>query len=152
MSTTIEQADKDALVAAARAVQRNAYAPYSSFQVGAAILTRSGRVHVGVNVENASYPVGCCAERMAIGAAYAAGERDAIAVAIATDAPTPVMCCGMCAQALHELSPDMLVIASAAGDQRREALVREVLPYAYRGEGLAAGPASIEAAAAEKGP
>lgn len=145
MSTILDQAEKDALVAAAREVQARAYAPYSRFLVGAAILTRSGRVHLGVNVENASYPVGACAERMAIGAVYAAGDDDAIAVAIATDAPTPVMCCGMCAQALYELSPEILVIASARGDQRREAVVREVLPYAYQGEGLLTGPGADKA-------
>jgi len=135
-------AAKDALVLAARAVQMRAYAPYSKFHVGAAILTRSGAVHVGVNVENASYPVGCCAERIAIGAAYSAADSDAIAVAVATSADTPVMPCGMCAQALYELSRDMLVIASDVNDTRREAYVRDVLPYAYQGEGLVSGPAT----------
>ncbi len=132
----LSQADKDALVATARAVQGNAYAPYSKFHVGAAILTKSGRVHVGVNVENASYPVGCCAERIAIGAAFAAGDHEAIAVAVATDADIPVMPCGMCAQALYELSADLLVVASGKGDVRREVVMRDVLPYAYQGEGL----------------
>ncbi len=138
--TIVTQAAKDALVLAARAVQQRAYAPYSKFHVGAAILTRSGAVHVGVNVENASYPVGCCAERIAIGAAFSAGDSDAVAVAVATSADTPVMPCGMCAQALFELSRDILVIASDANDVRREAYVRDVLPYAYQGEGLVSGP------------
>jgi len=132
----LTDAQKDALVAAARQVQRRAYAPYSGFHVGAALLTRDGRVHLGVNVENASYPVGACAERIAIGAAYTAGESDIVAVAVATDAPIPVMPCGMCSQALFEVSPAMLVIASGAGDQRREVRVRDVLPFAYQGEGL----------------
>lgn len=136
MSAPLSQADKDALVAAARAVQHRAYAPYSGFHVGAALLTRDGKVHCGVNVENASYPVGACAERIAIGAAFTAGDRDIIAVAVATDAPIPVMPCGMCSQALFEVSPDLLVIASGAGDQRREVRVRDVLPFAYQGEGL----------------
>jgi len=139
-SIPLTTAAKDALVAAARAVQQRAYAPYSKFHVGAAILTRSGAVHVGVNVENASYPVGCCAERIAIGAAYSAGDSEAIAVAVATSADTPVMPCGMCAQALFELSRDILVIASDKDDVRREAFVRDVLPYAYQGEGLVTGP------------
>jgi len=142
MSTPLDPSTKDALVAAARAVQGNAYAPYSRFHVGAAILTRSGRTHLGVNVENASYPVGCCAERMAIGAAFSAGDSDAIAVAVATSADTPVMPCGMCSQALFELSRDILVIASDKHDVRREAYVRDVLPFAYQGEGLETGPGS----------
>ena len=147
MSSTLEsdpelaQATKDALVAAARAVQMRAYAPYSKFHVGAAILTRSGAVHVGVNVENASYPVGCCAERIAVGAAFCAGDSDAIAVAVVTSADTPVMPCGMCAQMLYELSRDLLVIASDKDDVRREVYMRDVLPYAYQGEGLVSGPA-----------
>jgi len=137
---TLDQAQKDALVAAARAVQARAYAPYSSFHVGSALLTRSGRVHLGVNVENASYPVGMCAERAAIGAAFTAGDSDVIAVAVATDADTPVMPCGMCSQALFELSPTLLVIASGQGDVRREAAIADVLPFAYQGEGLAVRP------------
>lgn len=136
----LDQAQKDALVAAARAVQHKAYAPYSHFHVGSALLTRTGAVHVGVNVENASYPVSQCAERTAIGAAFTAGDSDVIAVAVATDADTPVMPCGMCAQALFELSPTLLVIASGKGDVRREASIADVLPYAYQGEGLAVRP------------
>ena len=136
----LDQAQKDALVAAARAVQHKAYAPYSHFHVGSALLTRGGRVHVGANVENASYPVSQCAERTAIGAAFTAGDSDVIAVAVATDADTPVMPCGMCAQALFELSPTLLVIASGKGDVRREAPIADVLPYAYQGEGLAVRP------------
>jgi len=141
MRSTIDQAQKDALVAAARAVQMKAYAPYSGFHVGAALLTRSGRVHVGVNVENASYPVSCCAERTAIGAAFTAGDSEVVAVAVTTDADMPVMPCGMCAQALFELSPDLLVIAAGQGDLRKEAVMRDVLPFAYRGEGLETRPA-----------
>lgn len=136
----LDQAQKDTLVAAARAVQHRAYAPYSRFHVGAALLTREGRVYLGVNVENASYPVGQCAERTAIGAAYTAGDSDIVAVAVATDADTPVMPCGMCAQALFELSKTLIVIASGKGDVRREAAIAEVLPYAYQGEGLAVRP------------
>lgn len=135
-STPIDQAAKDSLVAAARAVKPRAYAVYSGFHVGSALLTRSGRVHVGVNVENASYPVGACAERIAIGAAFTAGDADCIAVAVSTDADTPVMPCGMCSQALYELNPDLWIIAEDKHGHRREARVRDVLPFAYQGEGL----------------
>lgn len=129
-------AEKDDLLAAALAVKPRAYAPYSGFHVGSALLSRTGRIHLGVNVENASYPVGVCAERVAIGAAVTAGDADIIAVAVATDADTPVMPCGMCSQALFELSPDLLVIAVDKHGHRREASIRQVLPFAYQGEGL----------------
>lgn len=136
----LDVAQKEALVAAARAVKPRAYAPYSRFHVGSALLSKSGRHHLGVNVENASYPVGCCAERTAIGAAVTAGDADCIAVAVSTDADTPVMPCGMCAQALFELNPDLWIIAEDKHGQRREARVRDVLPFAYQGEGLERGP------------
>ena len=138
--SALDQATLDALVAAARAVQPRAYAPYSRFHVGAAILTRSGRMHLGVNVENASYPVGCCAERNAIGAAHTAGDSDAIAVAVTTDAPLPVMPCGMCSQALFELSPELVVTAEGRDGARREVRIKDVLPFAYQGEGLEVRP------------
>ncbi|HRE92186.1 MAG TPA: cytidine deaminase [Myxococcota bacterium] len=127
---------KDELVAAARAIKPRAYAPYSGFHVGSALLARSGARHLGVNVENASYPVGSCAERNAIGAAVTAGDADCIAVAVSTDADTPVMPCGMCAQALFELNPDLWVIAEDRHGNRREARIRDALPFAYQGEGL----------------
>ncbi len=137
---TLSEADKLALIAAAEAVRPFAYAPYSGFHVGAALLSRSGRIHTGVNVENASYPVGQCAERTAIGVATTANDRDCVAVAIATDDAGPVMPCGMCSQALHELSPDLLVISVGRDGSRREAVMRDVLPFAYSGEGLLRGP------------
>jgi cytidine deaminase len=129
--------DRAALLDAARAVRLNAYAPYSRFRVGAALLAKSGALYKGVNVENASYPVGCCAERHAIAALWTAGEREAVAVAVVTDADVPVLPCGMCAQALFELNPDLIVVAQAgAGGPTRELTMREILPHAYQGEGL----------------
>jgi len=129
--------DKQALVTAARAIQPRAHAPYSHFDVGAAVRAASGKVYLGVNVENASYPVGTCAERVAIGAAVTAGETRLVAVAVATDAPRAVFPCGMCAQALHEHGPGLLVLAQGADGVVREATLDKILPYAYSGEGLA---------------
>ena len=142
MSTPVTPAppvslDRPALLAIAQAVRANAYAPYSRFRVGAALLSTTGVVYRGVNVENASYPVGCCAERTAIGALHTAGEHAAIAVAVVTDADVPVLPCGMCAQALFELNPDLVVLAQAgAGGPTREYTMRDILPHAYQGEGL----------------
>jgi cytidine deaminase len=105
------------LVAAARAAAGLAYAPYSRFAVGAAVLASSGRVYTGCNVENASHPVTLCAERNAVGTAVAAGDGQIVAVAVASPPPdlddlTP---CGMCRQFLVEFGPDVIVIARQGG-------------------------------------
>lgn len=124
------------LVAAALAIRARAHAPYSRFAVGAALRASDGRVFLGVNVENASFPVGCCAERTALGTAVTEGASGFDLVVVATDAPVAVMPCGMCSQALYELARDARVIAVTTGGLRREAQVRELLPFAYDGEGL----------------
>lgn len=102
------------LFAQAAAVRHNAYAPYSGFTVGAALLTESGKVYLGVNTESASYPAGCCAERNAIGAAMTAGERAFSAIAVCgKDENEPCFPCGICRQMLAELhNPDLQVILS----------------------------------------
>ena len=91
------------LIAAARAVRKHAHAPYSRFTVGAAVLDERGRIHVGCNVENASYGLTVCGERNAIAAAVAAGARRIRAVAIASGARPPASPCGACRQVIAEL-------------------------------------------------
>jgi cytidine deaminase len=95
--------DDAALVAAARAVRRHAHAPYSRYLVGAAVRDEAGRLHVGCNVENASYGLTVCAERHAVGAAVAAGARAIRAVAVVTGSRPPGTPCGACRQVLAEL-------------------------------------------------
>lgn len=105
------------LIEAAKAAASRAYAPYSGFGVGAAVLSEAGTVHLGVNVENASFPAGLCAERAAAAAAVAAGHRDLRAVAVApagADVET-LLPCGFCLQFLSELGRDLLVVAKERG-------------------------------------
>jgi cytidine deaminase len=105
--------DWESLRSAAREARERAYAPYSSFRVGAALLA-SGRVFAGCNVENASFPVGICAERAALAAAVTAGCRDLTAVLVL--GPKPVAPCGMCRQALAEFNPRAAVRISGADE------------------------------------
>src|SRR6266511_2282650 len=105
------------LVAAAAEVRTNAYAPYSEFHVGAAILA-GGRVFTGVNMENAAYPVSVCAERNAVAAAIAAGERPVDGVDVVTDADRPTPPCGGCRQVLWEFGPESLVVSETTGGER----------------------------------
>lgn len=110
---------------------RRAYAPYSNFRVGAALLADAGEVFLGCNVENASYPAGLCAERVALGAAVAAGHRKFTAIAICSEGATPAPPCGICRQALAEFGLDLVVESSApAGPVTRWSLA-ELLPHPF---------------------
>jgi cytidine deaminase len=110
------------LVHAAQQARQAAYAPYSHFKVGAAVRTRSGRIYVGCNVENASFGLSVCAERVAVFNAVAGADRDIVEIAIAADADPPARPCGACRQVLFEFAPSTKIImvgaagAIAAGD------------------------------------
>jgi len=132
----LDEGALEGLVEAARAVREQAYAPYSGFAVGAALLA-GGRVFTGVNVENASYPISVCAERNAVAAMVAAGGRRVDAVAVVTDAATPTPPCGGCRQCLWEFGPEAVVIAhTLKGDRARWALA-DLLPHAFGPSDLA---------------
>ena len=126
----------DGLIAAARQARANAYAPYSHFLVGVAVLA-GGRVFTGVNVENASYPIGVCAERTAIGAAVTAGHRDIRVVAVVGSADQPTPPCGGCRQFISEFGSDIVVVAETEDGRRREWRIADLLPDAF-------GPAFLE--------
>ncbi|MDH3263361.1 MAG: cytidine deaminase [Paracoccaceae bacterium] len=116
----------------ARKIRERAYAPYSRFKVGAAIRSASGRIYTGVNVENAAYPEGTCAEAGAIAAMVAGGDTEIAAVAVIADAPSPVPPCGGCRQKLAEFGKGevpvtMATLAGAAETRRLE----ELLPGAF---------------------
>lgn len=114
----------------AREVQRHAYCPYSKFRVGAALEAADGRVFVGTNVESASYGLTICAERMAIGAAVAAGARGFSRLVVATDVDPPASPCGACRQLLAEFGLDLEVIAVGPKTERRW-ILRDLLPDAF---------------------
>jgi cytidine deaminase len=108
-----------------------AYAPYSSFHVGAALLAADGSVVEGCNVENAAYPAGLCAERVAVGAAIARGLREFVAMAVFTDATEPTPPCGVCRQVLMEFAPELPVLSVTSGGAEARWLVSELLPHAF---------------------
>lgn len=122
--------NKQKLIEAAIQARQWAYAPYSHYAVGAALLTASGRVYDGVNVENAAYPTTMCAERVAIFKAVSEGEREFEAIAVVTaNGGAP---CGSCRQVLAEFGLDTWVlVATAEGQLLQEARVRDLLPGAF---------------------
>jgi cytidine deaminase len=128
------------LLAAARDAQAHAYAPYSRFRVGAALLAADGRVFLGANVENAAYPATICAERVALPSAIVAGVRDFAALAVVGDGPGPCAPCGTCRQVLSEFAPDLVVLASGSdGALERYVLGRDLLPGAFGPDRLRSG-------------
>jgi len=126
------------LINAALAARERAYAPYSKFRVGAAILTREGRYYTGCNVENVSYGLSCCAERVAIFKAVSNGERDFQAIAITAGTEDFCAPCGACRQVLAEFGPHIDVyMANEVGEYRLKT-VAELLPEAFGSGALAA--------------
>ena len=121
----------------AKATMEQAYAPYSGFRVGAAILGADGSVTVGCNVENASYPAGICAERSAVGTAIAHGVREFLALVIVTEAVVPTPPCGMCRQVLEEFAPQLAVMSVTIDGAEARWSMAELLPSAFT-------PASLE--------
>ena len=117
------------LIALAEQAMQFSYSPYSRFKVGAALLTKSGRVYTGCNIENASYGVACCAERTALFKAVSEGEREFVAIAVCAE-KSLAWPCGICRQALSEFAPDLRVIAHTPGETA-EMNLRQLLPGAF---------------------
>jgi cytidine deaminase len=120
------------LYARANETRRHAYAPYSRFEVGAALLAVDGRVFTGVNVENASYSLTICAERAALAAAIAAGARRFSAIAIAGPPGVATPPCGACRQALTEFGSELAVIVADERGELAELRLEGLLPHAFR--------------------
>lgn len=124
------------LIARAREARKNAYAPYSKFLVGAALLCDDGAVYTGCNVENASYGLTCCSERTAIFKAVSEGHRKFKAIAIVLDSADPPAPCGACRQVIFEFGADIRVIMATTSGGSDVKTISELLPRAF-------GPSSL---------
>ena len=125
---------REELVARAMQAREHAYAPYSDYKVGAAVLAKSGQVYDGSNVENAVYPLSTCAERVAIVKAVSEGEREFVALAVATkNGGSP---CGSCRQILREFGKETVVLVADAMGSYRETSVAELLPDSFSATNL----------------
>ena len=113
------------------AAMERAYAPYSNFRVGAALLCTDGSMAEGCNVENASYPAGMCAERSAVSTAVARGNRTFQAIVVATEAEEPTPPCGICRQVLEEFSPHLVVMSLTRDGRESRWTLDELLPRAF---------------------
>jgi len=121
------------LIEAAKRVRERAHVPYSNFPVGAALLTKSGQIFEGCNVENISLRLTMCAEEVAVGSAVAKGERDFVTIAVVADSKEPVMPCGGCRQLLAEFNPDIEVISATPDGRVQTFSLGELLPRAKQG-------------------
>jgi cytidine deaminase len=129
----MNDAERDELIRSALDAQKRAYCPFSNFPVGAALRTPSGRIYQGVNVENVSFGLTICAERVAVGAAIAAGEREFTAIAVVSRGG--VSPCGACRQVLAEFNPDLQIVMvdSLKPSEGHVATLDRLLPSQFKG-------------------
>lgn len=132
----ISDAQLSALKAAAKAASQHAYAPYSEFSVGAAVLSETGEIFAGCNVENASYGLTICGERNAVFASVAAGHRRLVACAIYVPGEEVAAPCGACRQVLREFGPTMHVITTSGGGKELRSTLDVLLPHSFGPESL----------------
>ena len=121
---------KQELLNAALSARERAYAPYSKFLVGAAVLAKSGKIYTGCNIENASYGLTVCAERNALFSAVGAGERVFTALCVVGDTEAPISPCGACRQVMAEFKVPCIILANLKGDVK-EYTLEELLPYGF---------------------
>ncbi len=124
--------DAGCLIKEARKAQQNSYSPYSGFKVGAALLSKSGKIFTGTNIENASYGLSVCAERIALFNAVNNGETNFSAIAVSSSEPGYVYPCGACLQVLAEFAGDLQVIVSNEKDEFKQYLLSDLLPQAFK--------------------
>jgi len=127
---------KKELIEEATKAREKAYAPYSNFKVGSAVLTKSGKVFTGANIENASYGASVCAERVALFKAISEGETEIVEIAVVTSAEEPTMPCGICRQVLKEFSKNLKIYAANLEGKVIETTIDRLLPMAFTREDL----------------
>jgi cytidine deaminase len=127
----LTEMDRERLLQAAKKTRNLAHAPYSGFRVGAAILAEDGTVFAGCNIENSSYGLTICAERVALFKSVSEGSTNLIAVALVTDLEEPVMPCGACRQVLADFNPDMIVVSGTIQGKFVSRKLSELLPEAF---------------------
>lgn len=133
-NTTTSHNQWESLLAQAIEARQNSYSPYSHYSVGAALLTRSGKIYLGCNIENAGYTASVCAERVAIFKAIFDGEREFEAIAVATaNGGAP---CGVCRQVMREFAPNLTVIIGNTAGQYEILSLPDLLPYSFGPENL----------------
>lgn len=120
----------ESLIRAAKEAREKAYSPYSNFKVGAAVMTPSGKIYSGCNVENVSYGLTNCAERTAIYKAVSEGEHSFVALAVVADTEGPVAPCGACRQVIAEFGIEQIILGNIKGHTKILSL-EEILPYAF---------------------
>lgn len=128
--------DYSQLLLKAEESQKTAYVPYSKFPVGVALLAHDGRVFTGCNVENASFGLTICAERVAIGKAISEGVRDFKAIAITAEKATPCLPCGACRQVLAEFAPDLELVFRNGDSEPWIMTLSQLLPYQFNSDNL----------------
>jgi cytidine deaminase len=122
--------DMESLIRAAKEAREKAYSPYSNFKVGAAVMTPSGKIYSGCNIENVSYGLTNCAERTAIYKAVSEGEHSFVALAVVADTEGPVAPCGACRQVIAEFGIEQIILGNIKGHTKILSL-EEILPYAF---------------------
>lgn len=124
--------NQEKLIQQAIEIREKAYAPYSKFKVGAALLTSTGKVYKGCNIENAAYSVSCCAERVAIFQAIAAGERKFIQMAVVGNTEKPISPCGSCRQVMSEFfDPNMEIHLANLKKEQKTVIMKDLLPFSF---------------------
>jgi len=127
--------NEEELIAVAKKYRENAYVPYSKFKVGAAVLTTSGKIYGGCNIENASYPMTNCAERTAIFKAVSEGEKIFKAIAVVADTEEPCSPCGACRQVMAEFKIPKIIMTNMKGNTKIVTL-EAILPFAFSDKDL----------------
>jgi cytidine deaminase len=135
-SKALSKSFTDEMIESAKQAAIRAYAPYSHFHVGAAALFEGERIHSGANVENASYGLTNCAERVAIGAAVASGARRLRCLVIYTPTKTPTAPCGACRQVIREFGPDCRILSTCESNKILDTTISKLLPSAFGPENL----------------